>query len=103
MKEDDVRKLAYGLCHGLNYFHSLNISHRDIKPGNIMVDTEGYPVIIDFGISGSVNLKHGSEKYYAPEQQELHYLKPGMDLKKLDTWSLGQTPLSALMEMLEFY
>ena len=56
-----------------------------------MVNTEGYPVIIDFGISGSVKLKDGSTKYYVPEQQVLQVLQPGMDLKKLDTWALGQT------------
>ena len=56
-----------------------------------MVNEEGYPVLIDFGVSGSVNLKHGSTKYYAPEQQVLQVLQPGIDLKKLDTWALGQT------------
>ena len=91
LQEADVRKLAYGLCLGLEHFHSLNVAHRDIKPGNIMVNTEGYPVIIDFGVSGSANLKHGSTKYYAPEQQVLEFLQPGMDFKKLDTWALGQT------------
>ena len=91
LQEDDVRKLAYGLCLGLEHFHSLNVAHRDIKPGNIMVNTEGYPVLIDFGVSGSTSLKHGSTKYYAPEQQVLQVLQSGMDLKKLDTWALGQT------------
>ena len=65
--EDDVRKLAYALCQGLAYFHSLKLSHRDIKPGNIMVDKDGNPVIIDFGLVGSFNIKTGSPPYFAPE------------------------------------
>jgi len=77
--EDDVRKLAYGLCQGLAYFHSLKLSHRDIKPGNIMVDKNGNPVIIDFGAAGSTNIKDGTPKYYAPEQQELLHLGHGME------------------------
>ena len=65
--ENDVRKLAYELCQGLAYFHSLKIAHRDIKPGNIMVDKNGHPVIIDFGMVGSLHIKSGSPPYFAPE------------------------------------
>ena len=61
MLENDVRKLAYELCQGLACFHSLKIAHRDIKPGNIMVDENGHPVIIDFGLAGSTHLKDGSD------------------------------------------
>ena len=56
-----------------------------------MLDQAGNPVIIDFGSSGQRDLKHGTVGYYAPEQQELTVLQPGMDLRKLDTWSLGHT------------
>ena len=67
LSENEVRKLAYGLCQGLAYCHSLKLCHRDIKPGNIMVDKDRNPVIIDFGIAGSTNIKSGSPPYYAPE------------------------------------
>ena len=91
LNEDEVRQIAYGLCQGLSYLHSLNIAHRDIKPTNIMLEKAGSPVIIDFGSSGEVDIKHGTEGYYAPEQTELPVLGIGMDLRKLDSWSLGQT------------
>ncbi len=67
LPEDDVRKLAYGLCQGLACLHSMKLPHRDIKPGNIMVDKDGNPVIIDFGLAGSTHLKDGSPPYFAPE------------------------------------
>lgn len=37
------------LVDALGYIHSHNICHRDIKAENIMLDREGYSIIIDFG------------------------------------------------------
>ncbi|HLT84125.1 MAG TPA: protein kinase [Phototrophicaceae bacterium] len=59
--EDDVRDhgplddaelagLAHGLAEGLDTIHAAGITHRDLKPGNVMLAADG-PVIIDFGIA----------------------------------------------------
>ena len=59
--EDDVREqgplegaelagLAHGLAEGLHAIHTAGITHRDLKPGNVMLSPRG-PVIIDFGIA----------------------------------------------------
>ena len=47
--------------------HSKKIAHRDIKLHNIMVDNEGKPIIIDFGLSDLAHPNIGTEKWYAPE------------------------------------
>lgn len=50
---DSDRKtvVIQGIAEGVAYLHSMSIIHRDIKPVNIMVDGEGTPKLIDFGMS----------------------------------------------------
>ena len=36
-KEAHIKRLAKGLCLGLNHMHDTGIAHRDIKPGNILL------------------------------------------------------------------
>ena len=45
-----VRKLALALQEA----HNQGVIHRDLKPGNIMVDARGEPVVMDFGLACQV-------------------------------------------------
>src|SRR5215472_18027718 len=36
------------ICDAVNHIHQRSINHRDLKPGNILVDEEGHPKILDF-------------------------------------------------------
>ncbi len=47
--EDWLRSLLQSLLGALSYLHGREIHHRDIKPGNILMTSEGTPVLIDFG------------------------------------------------------
>ncbi len=48
-KEKELRDLLEDVLSALIYLHERGIYHRDIKPGNILITSEGKPVLIDFG------------------------------------------------------
>jgi serine/threonine protein kinase len=43
--------IAIDICQGLGYLHKLNVIHRDLKPGNVVMDRFGRGKITDFGLS----------------------------------------------------
>jgi serine/threonine protein kinase len=48
---DQILKLFAEICEAVNAAHLRGVIHRDLKPGNICVDTEGHPHILDFGLA----------------------------------------------------
>ena len=72
-----VAEIARDICYALEYAHSQNIVHRDVKPGNILLPEEGGAKLMDFGISEAVRTDAGPEgeqqtkgtpQYMPPEQ-----------------------------------
>lgn len=49
--EEQTRFFIACIISGLEYVHNKNILHRDIKPENIVLDSEGYLRVTDFGIA----------------------------------------------------
>ena len=47
--DDELRGLLERVLGALSYLHDRGIYHRDLKPGNILITSDGVPVLIDFG------------------------------------------------------
>lgn len=108
--------IAAQICEGLAEAHRLGVVHRDLKPGNIMIDGEGEVRILDFGIARSLKEKGltvtgsmiGTPAYMSPEQAEAGEIDHRADLYSLGvilyemvTGSVpfeGETALSTAMK-----
>jgi len=72
---DKLTKIALGIVDGLQYVHSQNVIHRDIKPKNILMfgpKDDMIPKIADFGVAKQIqtftaHTKVGQDLYMAPE------------------------------------
>jgi fused-like protein len=80
------------LCAGVQYLHDCRITHRDLKPQNILVSSNGRLKICDFGFAKAMTLDSsmmqsvkGTPLYMAPELvQNISY-----DYRA-DLWSIGK-------------
>jgi hypothetical protein len=76
-QEQELRVLLR-VCEGVAFLHSRGVVHRDLKPGNVMVDRFGQVQIIDFGLAlrlpqpvapvAGAAARAGTPVYMAPEQ-----------------------------------
>lgn len=92
--EEDVINWAIQLCGTLDYLHSHNIIYRDMKPANIMVNSEGNVKVIDFGIAreykeggSSDTVIMGTPGYAPPEQYDRNQQTDA----RSDIYALGMT------------
>lgn len=94
-KIETVRDIAQQIAKGLTAFHKLEMIHQDLRPHNIMIDSNNCVKIIDFGatrveglIESNINLEQenlqGTALYSAPE-----YFLQEIGTSKSDLFSLA--------------
>ena len=59
----DVKLLVYHILCGLKYIHSCAVLHRDLKPGNILLDDNYQIKICDFGLARCVNKEDDDDEF----------------------------------------
>ena len=100
LSPQQAARIGLQVLAALTAAHSLGILHRDVKPGNVLIDSGGRAVLADFGIARAQDsptlttsgMLVGSPSYIAPERASGEPGGPESDL-----WSLGAT-LYAIVE-----
>ncbi len=90
----EIKAVLRPVCEALTYAHGRDVIHRDLKPGNVMLTSDGRVKVLDFGISRHAALRGGKKNvttqtvvgtphYMAPEQEY------GVIRRENDVFSLG--------------
>jgi serine/threonine-protein kinase len=107
MPPRDAVDILMQACRGLDYAHRNGVIHRDVKPGNLMVNTEGVVKLADFGIAKAAEQSDitkvgsvlGTAAYLSPEQARGEPAGPASDLYALGVVSYqlmaGRLPYEA--------
>ena len=101
LSSERVAILGAGIARALAAAHALGIVHRDVKPANVIVDPQGIPHLMDFGLARAIfdvdpgltapGVLLGTANYVAPEQARYGTASPAADL-----YSLGAVLYHAL-------
>ena len=106
-----IATLFLELCDGVDYAHRHDVVHSDLKPGNVLIDNDGEPHILDFGLARALDgglSEDGLSSHDSPGGT-LPYLSPEQatgtpeDIDaRTDVWALGTMLFEALTGQLPF-
>ncbi|OMP85356.1 Serine/threonine-protein kinase ksp1 [Diplodia seriata] len=98
LETEHVRDFMLQLISAVEFMHSKNIYHRDVKPENIFLTQDGNMKLGDFGLATTDEWSYesavGSDRYMAPEQYDCG--TNGYSPAKADIWAVGICLLNVL-------
>jgi tetratricopeptide (TPR) repeat protein len=71
LSRDEARRVLRSVAVGLSQMHAAGVVHRDLKPDNVFIESDGNVKILDLGlaqVAGAVGIQAGSPPYAPPEQ-----------------------------------
>ncbi|KAL0078906.1 hypothetical protein F4703DRAFT_1778270 [Phycomyces blakesleeanus] len=96
LTDSHFQYFIYQLCRGLKYIHSANVLHRDLKPGNLLVNADCELKICDFGLARGYSPELDTTAGFMTEYVATRwYRAPEIMLsfqnytKAIDMWSVG--------------
>jgi serine/threonine protein kinase len=93
LPEKVIKQIIYQIVCGVNYLHSLKYIHRDIKPDNILISSEGKIILTDFDLCRQES--KGKDDPMTRTAVTLYYRAPELFFgdsyygNKIDIWSIG--------------
>ena len=93
LPEKAIKQIIYQILCGVNYLHSLKYLHRDIKPDNILISSEGKIILTDFDLCRQES--KGKDDQMTRTAVTLYYRAPEIFFgdsyynNKIDIWSIG--------------
>lgn len=99
----ECARLIAKVARAVEHAHSRGVLHRDLQPGNILLDEVGEPLVCDFGLARLLNdatdrmqtsVAFGTPGFIAPEQAEgsPSELKPSADVYSLGAMTRASPP-----------
>jgi len=91
---EEAFRVVACIARAVEYVHKKGVVHRDVKPGNIIIDKSGTPYLMDFGLAKDIGASYritrpgmamGTPAYMSPEQAE----GDGSIDGRADVYSLG--------------
>ncbi|KAF8737614.1 hypothetical protein AX14_012608 [Amanita brunnescens Koide BX004] len=102
-KEETVRFWVAELSSAVQYLHEQRIVHRDIKPDNVLLDSEGHAHLTDFNVA----IHYSDKRMHTSVAGSMAYMAPQVIGRQgyswqIDWWSLGITAYELLFNKRPF-